>query len=202
MKYYQSVLIFGSLDLWKTVNEKGEHPIILWNHRWEFDKAPESFFQALFELQEKGVDFRLVVLGEQNEMKPNIFEEARDKLSDKILHYGYAESFKEYAKWLWKSDILPVTSIHDFFGISVVEAMHCDCYPILPNRLAYPEHVSKEHLYEEGELLDQIIHVIENKKYQQSKTNNPVIESYNWLNCIEAYDEALELVKMNADSKK
>ncbi len=37
------------------------------------------------------------------------------------------------------ADILPVTSIHEFFGISVMEAIYCGCYPILPRRLTYPE---------------------------------------------------------------
>ena len=29
-------------------------PAVLWNHRWEFDKRPEVFFPALFELAERG----------------------------------------------------------------------------------------------------------------------------------------------------
>ncbi len=38
-------------------------PLILWNHRWEYDKNPESFFKTLFKLNDNGVDFKLVVLG-------------------------------------------------------------------------------------------------------------------------------------------
>ncbi len=25
-------------------------PLILWNHRWEYDKAPETFFRAIYAL--------------------------------------------------------------------------------------------------------------------------------------------------------
>ena len=32
-------------------------PLLLWNHRWEYDKNPEKFFNALEILSEKGLDF-------------------------------------------------------------------------------------------------------------------------------------------------
>ena len=38
-------------------------PIILWNHRWEYDKNPEDFFKCLKEIQSKNIDFQLVILG-------------------------------------------------------------------------------------------------------------------------------------------
>ena len=125
-----------------------EYPraVLLWNHRWEYDKNPEGFFDALFELQDRGVDFRLVVLGANFSRNPEIFDRAGARLADKILHFGFVEDERDYVKWLWHSDIVPVTSHHDFFGASMVQAMYCDVAPLLPARLAYPEHIPENKL--------------------------------------------------------
>ncbi|UFS70554.1 DUF3524 domain-containing protein [Geomonas sp. RF6] len=137
--------------------EDGVAPLILWNHRWEYDKDPDAFFAALFTLAEEGVPFRVAVVGESFGRSPGIFQEARRRLGERVVHWGYAESFADYAGWLWKADILPVTSRQEFFGASVVQALYCDCTPLLPRRLSYPEHVPAEAvplcLYDEGESL-------------------------------------------------
>tara|TARA_Y100001970_G_scaffold44411_1_gene55453 strand:- start:1229 stop:2320 length:1092 start_codon:yes stop_codon:yes gene_type:complete len=114
-------------------------PLILWNHRWEFDKNPESFFNVLFKLKDNNIDFDLAVLGEKFKEYPKVFDKAKKLLASNIVQFGFCDSFDEYAKWLWKADILPVTSKQDFFGISVIEASYCNTYPLLPNRLTYPE---------------------------------------------------------------
>ncbi len=114
-------------------------PLVLWNHRWEHDKNPQDFFAALNILNDRGVRFNLVLLGENFRNSPIEFAEARALYGPRMLHFGYAASFAEYAGWLWQSDVLPVTSLHDFFGVAVVEALYCGCFPLLPNRLAYPE---------------------------------------------------------------
>ncbi len=128
-----------ALDTWRVARHGGA-PVVLWNHRWEYDKGPEAFFQALFQLAEEGIAFRVVVLGEAFARTPAIFAKAREKLADRILHWGFVSSRQEYVQWLWRADLLPVTSQQDFFGISVLEAVWCGCRPLLPKRLAYVEH--------------------------------------------------------------
>jgi glycosyltransferase involved in cell wall biosynthesis len=137
-------------------------PVILWNHRWEHDKNPEAFFGALFELDRAGVDFRLIVLGQSYREIPVVFDQAREKLSHKVLHFGYVPSRKEYVRWLRCADIAVSTARHEFFGISVLEAVRAGCRPLLPKRLAYPEWFPLEFLYEEEDfanrLKDEILH--------------------------------------------
>ena len=115
-----------------------ERAVLLWNHRWEYDKNPEAFYEAISELADRGVEFKLIILGERFERYPAVFDKLEKEFRDRILHIGYASSFEEYAQWVKLADILPVTSDQDFFGGSVVEAMYCDVVPLLPKRLAYP----------------------------------------------------------------
>ncbi len=175
-----------------------EVPLVIWNHRWEYDKRPKPFFSALKKISEKGIDFKLAILGERNEMIPKSFEEAKESLSEHIVHWGYAESFEEYAQWLWKGDILPVTSKQDFFGGSVVEAMYCGCIPLLPNRLAYPGHLDEASkpafLYDEGTFLERLQQMILNYKNIKSYNTRKLVEHYDWQSLIPKYDEKLSTV--------
>jgi len=167
-------------------------PLILWNHRWEFDKNPELFFKTIFKLKKEGIEFELAILGEQFKQYPDIFNKAKIKLSENIIQFGYCESFEEYAKWLWRADVLPITSNQDFFGISIVEAVYCNTYPILPNRLSYPEifniddnsnnfYKNDEHLYQK--LKECLLN--SNKKTTISK----LLEKYDWEKMGSLYDK-------------
>ena len=172
-------------------------PLILWNHRWEYDKNPDDFFQALFALDDKGIDFRAALLGESFNSKFPIFEKARTRLKDKIVHYGYAEDFNEYTHWLYKADIIPVTSIHDFFGVSIAEAIYCGCYPILPNRLTYPELVPYRDYpdlfyHDFNDLVEKLEHVIRDIENIRKKNFSHCIERYSWKKMAPLYDEAIE----------
>ena len=69
---------------------------IVWPHRWEHDKNPKDFFECLFKLQSEGCEFKLSILGEAFTDVPQIFTEAKIKLSSNILHYGRVESKDEY----------------------------------------------------------------------------------------------------------
>ncbi len=121
-----------------------DHPLILWNHRWEYDKHPELFFQTLIRLAKENMDFKIFVLGSQYQKSPAIFAAAKIQLADRILHWGFVENFADYARCLWQSNLYPVTSNQDFFGGSVVEALYCGASPLLPDRLAYPEHIPND----------------------------------------------------------
>jgi len=182
--------------------EKRERPkrgVILWNHRWEYDKAPESFFRVLKMLKKRGIDFHLVVLGSKSEKYPAIFDEIRSTFEKELLHCGYVSDFQEYARWLCVSDILPVTSIQDFFGGSVVEAMYCNVKPLLPDRLAYPEHVP-ESLHssffyradDERELANLIQQRLFSIQLLRKQKTEQFVAHYDWQKVIGQYDHALQ----------
>jgi len=113
---------------------------ILWVARWEFDKAPEVFFEALDLLDRRGVPFRVSVIGGGDARSvPEIFAASRERFADRILHWGYQESLEAYRQVLGEADVAVSTAAHEFFGISMVEAAAAGAHLLLPRRLAYPE---------------------------------------------------------------
>jgi glycosyltransferase involved in cell wall biosynthesis len=115
-----------------------EPPLILWNHRWEFDKKPEHFFALLERVKALALPFRLAIAGESFRNQPDEFLEARERFQEHIVHFGYATP-EQYRSLLQRSDIVISTAIHEFFGIATVEAVYAGCCPLLPDRLSYPE---------------------------------------------------------------
>jgi len=174
--------------------EKPKRAVVLWNHRWEYDKNPEAFFRSLYAIQERGWEFHLVVLGQRFPHSPKIFAEAEQVLKDRILHWGFVHDRSEYAKWLSVSDILPVTSDQDFFGISVVEAMFCNVKPLLPDRLAYPEHVPqplRAAFFYEHDLTDRLQRLIRDVDVLRKQQTRSFVQRYDWAEMIESYDRII-----------
>lgn len=172
-----------------------EAPLILWNHRWEYDKDPEAFFGALYQLADEGVEFRVAVLGESFGRVPAVFRQARERLGARVVAWGFQESFASYAEWLWRADILPVSSRQEFFGASVVQALYCGCAPLLPDRLAYPEHVPPEAfhaaVYREGEnLVDRLRTLIGN--CGEATRLGASVSRYDWGKLAPVYDRFFE----------
>ncbi len=119
--------------------EPSAPPLILWNQRWEHDKRPDRFFDLLYRLRAAGIAFRLAVAGENFRQVPAEFEEARTRLADVIVHWGYLPTRADYLHLLQQADLLISTTEHEFFGISVLEALAAGAFPLLPDRLSYPE---------------------------------------------------------------
>jgi glycosyltransferase involved in cell wall biosynthesis len=178
-------------------------PLLLWNHRWEYDKDPETFFRAVDALSAEGLDFGLILLGESFRNQPAEFLEARRRHPERIVHFGYAEDVKNYRGLLWKADIVVSTAIHEFFGTAVVEACYCGCFPVLPRRLAYPELIPEEHhaacLYDRFEgLLERLRWAILNVDEVRGFSLRGAVSCYDWERMAPSYDCLLETVASGA----
>ncbi len=179
------------------VIQRHEQPVILWNHRWEYDKNPELFFNTLFRLSHEGIPFRLIVAGEQTSQYPAIFDEARNKLISHIIHFGYIPGKTQYETWLRQADIIAVTAIQDFFGLSVNEAIAAGCIPLLPNRLAYPEHVSASEYpqlfyTEDEEFYPALKNLLSSCRQIDRKPLQASVQRYSWPMLTPMYQQALE----------
>jgi len=179
--------------------QDGLPPLIVWNHRWEYDKQPDRFFRALEKIKERGIPFRLALLGEGVSKVPKAFLAARETFREEIMVFGYVSSREEYYDWLRQGDIVVSTAIQENFGISVVEAVRMGCIPLLPDRLAYPEVMPEEHhgriLYQGQEdlvekLADLLLHT--DRYAGVASALSRAMEPYSWERAVELYDRKLE----------
>ena len=173
-------------------------PLIIWNHRWEHDKNPEEFFEALSLLRERGIPFRLALLGESYKNSPSCFQEARELFRDELIHFGYCESRGEYESWLKKADFVISTAIQENFGISVVEAVSAGAIPLLPARLAYPEvlpgQFHKDLLFNSlPDFTDKMTAMIGRSDISLVREDlSRAMQCYSWVNIIRRFDRLFE----------
>lgn len=125
---------------------------ILWNHRWEYDKCPEEFLVALAKLESLGCDFGLVMLGAASSLPlPPYFELHKRRLAanGRLDWWGYADDREHYFELLRNADVAVSTAMHEFFGVAMLEATFCGCYPLVPDALVYPEiFPAQQHRYQ------------------------------------------------------
>ena len=170
-------------------------PLIVWNHRWEYDKAPEELFLALEVLKDRGVAFRLAVAGSGATVAPEEFARARAALDGRVVQWGRLDDGADYAALLWAADVVASTAIHEFFGVAVLEAVYCGCRPVLPRRLSYPELIPAEAhgevLYREGELLDALARALEAPRAWSQDWQRTWVGRFDWGGIKTRYDEVI-----------
>lgn len=123
---------------------------LIWNHRWEFDKGPELLLAMLAELDQRGIDIRLHMVGQQFRRMPAVFDQILADYPHLLGRSGFIDSVAEYRQLLQQAEIVLSTALHDFQGIAVLEAVAAGCIPLVPDRLAYPELFPADCLYRSG----------------------------------------------------
>ena len=134
----------GWLDSHQVAPDPAKSPLILWNHRWEFDKSPELFARVVLRLAAEGIPFDLAIAGDPGLNPSPVMAELAHDIPERIRRFGYVADRSQYARLLWESDIVVSTSRHEFFGVAMVEAMYAGCVPLAPRRYNYPALVPPE----------------------------------------------------------
>lgn len=182
---------------------------ILWAARWEHDKNPKLFFDALTQLKARGVDFRLSAIGQRFRDAPEVFAWAQGYFRDHVERWGYQESRAEYETALLETDVIVSTADHEFFGIGVVEAIAAGALPVLPRRLAYPEILSEidpsdeELFFYDGstaELAERLTLLAERAEANNLWHADPqrgvrAVQRFTWPNRAPSLDEALRTLR-------
>jgi glycosyltransferase involved in cell wall biosynthesis len=132
-----------------SANKRNKQLQIVWNHRWEYDKGPDRLLALVDKLLHTSLDFRLHIVGQQFRKRPAEFEQAAQLLSgaDRLGQFGFVTKAAHYRDLLVSADIVLSTAIHDFQGLSVLEAVAKGCTPCVPDRLAYPEWFPQAYRY-------------------------------------------------------
>ena len=131
-------------------SEAKNKELILRNHRWEYDKAPQVFTDAILQLNKIRPNFELALLGHRSTIKPDALLEIEQKLGDKII-INEKVSKHDYRNYLSRSAIIVSTAIHEFQGLSVLEAISAGAVPLVPDDLCYREQYGKEYRYQAGD---------------------------------------------------
>ena len=129
---------------------------IVWNHRWEADKGPDRLVAVVAELISRGLEFRMHLLGgDPARAHPDVGRAAR-LLSEagRLGHFGQLTERTEHLACLATSGVVLSTTLHEFQGLAVQEAMALGCLPVVPDRLAYPGYVPERYPYAADEQLE------------------------------------------------
>lgn len=120
--------------------EAGERDprLIGWNHRWEYDKDPDRFADAILALADRGREFRLALLGIRHRNGHPALERLRRALPERIVVDETPER-ESYLRWLGRIGIAVSTTRHEFQGLSMLEAAAAGARPLVPDALCYPE---------------------------------------------------------------
>ena len=175
-------------------------PVLLWNHRWEYDKQPEVFIELCDKLSESHKSFKINFLGQHHKSSTQAIDNFKSRHADRILHFGYVHNYVKYVQIMKASHILPVTAIHDFFGISVMEAIACDVIPVLPRGMVYEDHYKQlpescfhsdfQSLYD-----NTVLHMEAIKKASSSDSLSQDLSSYDVQSILSQYDSYFEDIK-------
>ena len=102
-----------------------------------------------------------------DEKQPWLFDALAERLKDKATFINTQRenlSKEEYYKLLNKAKVIVSYALQENFGFAIQEACYFNCYPVVPNRLVYPELYPEEcrfNTFEES--IKMVNYVLDNK---------------------------------------
>lgn len=154
-------------------------------HISETNWARKNVFRmldAFKNAKDEGVKHNLIIIGKAD---PIVYEKARSIPGVTIL--GYV-SDEHLVSFLQGADALILPSLHEGFGLPLVEAMACGVPVVASNTFSPPEVADKAGLfvnpYDISDITNKIIEISKNKKLRETLSDNAQIRSqeFSWQN--------------------
>jgi len=127
-----------------------DRQLIVWNHRWEYDKAPDRFAEAMRALAGEGAAFRLALLGPRPARPPEALAALTRALGSRIIANGHVDR-RQYESILARAGFAVSTTLHEFQGLGMLEAVSAGAIPVVPDALVYPEQYPEAYRYPAGD---------------------------------------------------
>ena len=169
----------------------GGSPVVLWNHRWEKDKDPQGFIDAL--LATADLSFRVILAGEGSRVD-HYASQLTERFGDRVLHTGFAP-VAVYRRLVGRADIVVSTARQEFFGVAVAEAMAAGAVPLVPDRLAYPELLGPDLapcLYEPGTLAERLRSMLTGEWQSYRSAATAAGRRFSWDRVAPRYDDLID----------
>ncbi len=128
---------------------------IVFSSRWDKEKNPLFFLKLAERAFGNYSDLKFIVTTSFDEIKSNdpmLIKELR-KYPYSNLEIREGQTKTQYYQTLLESKFQFNCADQDFISYCLLEAITCDCIPIYPDYLSFPEVLSKEYLYEKNDIL-------------------------------------------------
>lgn len=175
-------------------------PLILWPHRWEPDRDPDAFACALEKLEGAGLAFGLVLAGEEppggSRHTGAVRASLAERFASRVVAAGPFDR-DSYQQLVGAADIVVSCTKHEFFGVSIVEALAAGCRPVLPASLSYPELIPPRWhdiaLYEPGRFGTALCAAVENVERDRARIDglSAAMSRFDWSVVGPRYDDRL-----------
>lgn len=122
---------------------------VVWNHRWEYDKGVDRLLALVKALNRRGLPVRLTLLGQRFRSVPQAMRDLLALPAGAVVVQcpDFIEDRDQYVALLGQHNVVLSTSLHDFQGLSIMEAAQAGCVPLLPDRLCYPDFFDAQYRY-------------------------------------------------------
>jgi len=168
----------------------GDSLNVIWNHRWEYDKGPDTLYACIDLCAQKNLNVRFTICGMSFRNAPEAFAKIASRSFHNVSHMGTFTDRREYLDQLTKHHVVLSTAIHEFQGLAVLEGAAHSCVPLAPDRLAYPEWIHRDYLYDSNPETEAFA-ICEKLATWQKKGLPPKIDvcHYDWQHLKASYEE-------------